>query len=823
MVVALNTRLFQTILVTILVMAHTPDHASAQPIDLDAAFQQEFDAIASQLAEFREHADAQARLQAESLHPAALIAPEDAHPVDVVLRRTGALLADLEVMPNAPDLRREKEGLAALAAARRQSRDHPYADTQAQAQFAAACALRRRIAFKNPLLNFDQILFLTHERARYEHMVDQYYGFHAEPVGGVFVLQNPFSDTPAVRDLLKDVPIANGRLAGRTLANGSFISLDLDFEGENILFAWSEAKVPVPPEDLTPHDQLFTPESTYHIFKADVAGTAVTQLTDGAVNDFDPCWLPNGRIAFISERRGGYLRCGLRPNPTFTLHGMRADGSDIITLSYHETHEWHPSVNNDGMIVYSRWDYVDRDSDIAHHLWLTGPDGSDPRTSHGNYPEYRESRPWMELSIRAIPDSRKYVAVAAPHHGQNYGSMVLIDPSIADDRAMAQLKRITPDTAFPEAEEYPGVPCAPHAGRNRGRAERYGTPWPLSETYYLAVYDLGQKHYGLYLVDAFGNRELLYRDPAVACLDPIPLRPRKRPPVIPPRTKQAAEDRTGEPSEIGYLAVMNIYDSAFEWPADTKITDMRVIQLFPKTTPAADDPQIGIGAQSLARGVLGTAPVEADGSVYCEVPAGVPFYVQALDEQGRAVQTMRSDTYVHPGELLSCAGCHEDKQSTVGFAGNGTPLALQRPPSKLQPEVEGAYPVLFPKLVQPVLNAHCTDCHAKQESAPSLAGDAFGKWGWPASYQSLAPFAWAKHGGNGALKKNGASYSTAGEVGALASTLLPFLEPGHYGVQLTDAERLRITLWLDCNSVFYGAYHDAGKQAQGELIMPWLK
>lgn len=437
--------------------------------------------------------------------------------------------------------------------------------------------------------------------------------------------------------------------------------------------------------------------------------------------------------------------------------------------------------------------------------------------------EFRESRPWMELSIRAIPDSRKYAAVSTPHHGQNYGSMVLIDPARPDDGATAQLKRITPDTAFPEAEEYPGVPCEPHSGRNRRRAERYGTPWPLSETYYLCVYDLGQQHYGLYLVDAFGNRELLYRDPEVACLDPIPLRPRKRPPVLPSRTKQAAEDRTGLMAKTGYLAVMNIYESALDWPEGTEITEMRVIQLYPKTTPAADKPYIGVGAQSLARGVLGTAPVESDGSVYCEVPAGVPFYLQALDKQGRAVQSMRSDTYVHPGELLSCVGCHEDKQQAARFTGGAMPLAMKRAPSKLQPEGEGTNPVFFPKLVQPVLNDHCVLCHSSEKGAPSLAANNFAKSGWPASYQSLAPFAWAKHGGNGALKKNGTSYSIPGEVGARASKLMPFLDKTHYGVTLSEAERRRITLWLDCNSVFYGAYHDAEKQARGELVRPWLE
>ena len=94
----------------------------------------------------------------------------------------------------------------------------------------------------------------------------------------------------------------------------------------------------------------------------------------------------------------------------YTLYSMQPDGSDIICLSYHETHEWHPSVTNDGMLVYTRWDYVDRDTNIAHHIWTCYPDGRDPRSFHGNYPARRESRPWMEMSIRAIPGSHKFVA-----------------------------------------------------------------------------------------------------------------------------------------------------------------------------------------------------------------------------------------------------------------------------------------------------------------------------------------------------------------------------------------------------------------------------
>ena len=146
--------------------------------------------------------------------------------------------------------------------------------------------------------------------------------------------------------------------------------------------------------------------------------------------------LPNGRVMFISERRGGFGRCHGRPVPTYTLHSMQPDGSDITCLSFHDTNEWQPSVTHDGMVIYTRWDYVDRGDCIAHHPWITYPDGRDPRALHGNYPTLRGVRPDMEMDIRAIPGSQKFVATAAQHHGQAYGSLVVFDPRIPDDGAV---------------------------------------------------------------------------------------------------------------------------------------------------------------------------------------------------------------------------------------------------------------------------------------------------------------------------------------------------------------------------------------------------
>jgi hypothetical protein len=234
---------------------------------------------------------------------------------------------------------------------------------------------------------------------------------------------------------------------------------------------------------------------------------------------------------------------------------------------------------------------------------------------------------------------------------------------------------------------------------------------------------------------------------------------------------------------------------------------------------------VGAGLESLTRGVIGTAPVEEDGSAHFKVPTGVPIYFQALDEKGLAVQSMRSATYVHPGERLSCVGCHEPKQHAPPQS-SAAPLAWQQAPAVLQPETPDAFPVSFPRLVQPVLDKHCTACHAEPDSikagAPDLSGRLTGPHGWSAAFTALEPHAWAHNGGNGIIAKEGAR-SEAGKIGARASRLLTYLTPAHHEVRLTPEEVRRVTLWLDCNSNFYGAYHDLQAQGEGEIIAPAVR
>jgi hypothetical protein len=267
-----------------------------------------------------------------------------------------------------------------------------------KAEYFAACALRRQIMFADPLLTeIDRILFLG--RACYSgsrltnarnyddmggHFATQNYGFNSIHGGGIFTIAGWRGKQPTVKNLIEGrtvVPGAEGRLAGRKLDYGSFHSPELDYDGQTVYFSHSGS---------TEHRWVWSPDTSFNLFKMRVDGNDIMQLTDGSHHDFDPCPLPDGRVAFISERRGGFIRCftegaWLRVT-TYVLHSMKADGSDIYPISFFETSEWQPSVDNNGMLVYTRWDYVDRENCLGSQFWTCFPDGRDPRAPTANYP-----------------------------------------------------------------------------------------------------------------------------------------------------------------------------------------------------------------------------------------------------------------------------------------------------------------------------------------------------------------------------------------------------------------------------------------------------
>jgi hypothetical protein len=284
------------------------------------------------------------------------------------------------------------------------------------------------------------------------------------------------------------------------------------------------------------------------------------------------------------------------------------------------------------------------------------------------------------------------------------------------------------------------------------------------------------------------------------------------------------EQQASDTPQTALAGLVNVYNSLYPFPKGTLIKALRIIQVLPKTTPLIDEPKIGYGSEKGARVVLGTVPVEVDGSAYFSLPAEKPVYFQALDERGLAVQSMRSDTYVHPGQRLLCRGCHEPRHSAP-IVGQGLPLAFRRPPSRIQPDVEGSNPFSFPRLVQPVLERNCVACHEKEPEAPDLR-----KGNWKknrdyryTSYDNLREYAFSFDNARGKYDPWTIPRTTPGQFGALASKLYEILSHEHHGVKLSKEDFHRITLWLDCNSDFFGSYENIEAQARGEIVRPTLE
>ncbi|MCA9442864.1 MAG: hypothetical protein KC964_18825, partial [Candidatus Omnitrophica bacterium] len=654
--------------------------------------------------------------------------------------------------------------------------------------YFAARWLQRSLTLRNPLLDFDSILFVKRVPGSYSHMSDQYYGWWSRPGGGLYILRDFQSDSRAVECISESFT-----------EPGSFLRPTLSYDATKVLFAWCKHYPDLADEKDKLNKDHVPEDAFYQLFEMDLDGSGVRQLTHGKYDNFDGRYLPDGKIVFLSTRRGQALQCGFesaqktletanlpdsyvrcgggpeRPVAVYTLHTMDPDGGNLCAISPFENFEWTPSVANDGTLLYSRWDYVDRYNMPFMGLWRTNPDGSNARIVYGNFTR----APHCTFEPRSIPGSDKIIFTASGHHAQTMGSLVLLDPAVGTE-GDDPITRLTPEVPFPEIEGWPD--------------SFYANPWPLSERYHLVswarerVVREGQLRapngMGLYLFDAEGNMELLHRDPEIGSECPIPIRPRETPPIL--------ANGSGPNSDMkGRFLISDVY-SGLPNVEEGEIQNLRVVAVPAKTQPTMDSPKLGITKDDPGKCVLGTVPVEKDGSAYFEVPAGVIVFFQVLDRQGMAIQTMRTTTHVQPGQTLSCIGCHEPRLKAPPVK---QALASLRVPSKIEPGPEGSWPLRFDRLIQPVLDQHCVSCHNQEGEDPKAASFNLAS---ASAYDSLVNFGTPSlndHVKNRYLEGR----SIAGEGAARTSALLSMvMDPeGHEGVFLDDESLERFIVWID--------------------------
>ncbi|MBI5694085.1 MAG: discoidin domain-containing protein [Verrucomicrobia bacterium] len=708
---------------------------------------------------------------------------------------------------------------AALAKLERQLAALP-AGATAEALFVEARRWQRRIALRNPLLReIDTLLFTKRVPGSFNHMSDQHYGWWSKPGGGIYLL----------RGLAADAPREECITATAVPEPGSFMRPTLSYDGRKVLFAWCR-HYPHLAAEKDKLDKAKVPEDAfYHLFEMAVDGTGLRQLTRGKYDDFDGRYLPDGRIVFLSTRRGqavqvgrasaartmaqpdcpdSYVRCGggpERPVAVYTLHTMKADGSDMMAISPFEMFEWTPEVGRDGSILYSRWDYIDRDNMPYMGLWSIRPDGTDARLVYKNYTK----SPHCTFEAKPVPGSHKIIFTGSAHHAQTMGSLALFDPS-AGQEGGDPITRLTPEVVFPEIEGWPTT--------------SYANPWPLSERFHLVAW--GAEGYlvqgrpgwsrwhevqrprngmALYLYDAATRtRELLWSDRDISCGDPLPVRARERPPIL-------ASQLVADAGSTGSFLVSDVYQGLPENLRGT-IRALRVVAVPAKTHPTMNFPSIGLTRDDPGKCVLGTVPVEADGSAHFRVPAGVIVFFQALDADGVAVQTMRGATHVQPGQTLSCIGCHERREDAPPVR---VAQASRREPSVVAAGPEGSWPLRFDQLVQPVLDRQCVSCHhpqatdalaAKFNLTPAAAYAALVGYGKPSLRDQV-------------MEAYRRGYSVPGDGIAQRSALWALLvgSKKHYDVTLDAEARERLLTWLDTYAQRQGHFSDQQEEELRQL------
>jgi hypothetical protein len=705
--------------------------------------------------------------------------------------------------------------------------------------YVKACEQRRQQRLRTVLAKAPKIIFTKH------HTIRPSFFAYTE---GQSDAQDERHFLPGSELCLLEMDGLYGRV--RTLVSdptGAIRDPAVSWDGQRVLFAWKKS----------------LDEDDYHLYELNVSSNLVWQITSGlGFADYEPAYLPNGDIIFASTRCVQTVDCWW--TEVSNLYTCGPEGRFLRRLGFDQVHTVYPQVMDDGRVIYTRWDYNDRGQIFVQPLFQMNADATGQTEFYGN-------NSWFPTTIahaRGIPGTQKVLAILCGHHTPQAGKLAVIDPARGrQENTGVQLVAPVRATAAERIDDY----------GQQGELWQY--PYPLNEKECLVTYAplgwdqperrRGDADFGIYWMDLEGRRELLASDLRLPCNQPVPLAARPRPLLW--------ANRVDYTQASGTYYVQDIYlgPGLAGVPRGT-VQKLRVVALDfraagigqngsqgPAGGALASTPiSIGNGAWDV-KTVLGEAKVYEDGSALFTVPARKPVYFQALDAQGRVVQTMRSWSTLQPGEYAACVGCHEHKNTAPPARDYAFSLAMKAGPQPLAPFNGPPRGFSFPKEIQPILDRHCIRCHKdrlpilalvqgqvrepflaqpraghtagdglKDELAFSLLGevtvDRTAKRKWSDAYLVLTqaaatnpdgPFQGESHG----RLVNWISAQSVPELlppysaGAAKSELLTLLEQGHQGVKLSRAELDRISCWIDLLVPYCGDYRESNAWTEEEM------
>jgi hypothetical protein len=645
-------------------------------------------------------------------------------------------------------------------------------DDAKRALFIEARTAKRQLMLRDPeLAPLGKILFVKRHPYLPSHNYSVILDAKFRGGGGVCTLEIPRRDGRLVPAKAKVTVLFDAK-------EGIIRDAIPGFDASKIYFAWRPSR-----------------KDYWHVYTVGADGARSRKITDGPFHDYYPCPLPDGGIAFTSTRCKARFLCW-RPQ-AFVLFRMDGDGYNIRPLSYANVSEWTPSVMRDGRIIWMRSEYLDKGANFGHTLWSIRPDGTHPELIFGN------NTPNCYANGRQVPGTAEISCTLVSHGGDLNGPIALIDPTKGRSNPAA-VRSITPD-----------VPAQYHMSWIRNQCFR--DPVPVSRDYFLCSHAPDDR-FGLYVIDRYGNRELLHLDPSIASMCPELLRPVRTPTTLSTPEYMDKDLNPGQfvvvdvhkglgakvkPGTIKYIRVcQEVRSDLVQLPDGKYKSDHPPFQDY-YATPIHKVRGPNGWPTYVAKASLGLAEVESDGSANFVAPAGKVLYFQALDANLNEVQRMRSVVQLQGGERRGCIGCHESRADAPPRS-SGRPLAMRREARPLDPPPWGTGALSYEQVVQPVLDAKCIRCHNEKHKRKINLTGKLDKDRIPTSYRTLVS--------GGLVHYFNMAYNQMHRkaapltFGTVKSKLIKNLESGHNKVKLTRSEMRRIKCWIDLNCPLWGDY-----------------